>query len=141
VSESDPIGSEVRRARRERRLGSGAVCVLCGFVDPAALLRVGRSTLEHHHVLGRLHAEEVTVRLCRNCHALETERMRDAGIPLQLNPQRHVIETVEAILLALATFLRSLAAALERHGSDLADLVPELDRAVPGWRDVGGRTS
>jgi hypothetical protein len=137
LTKPDSVGSEVRKARRERRLGARAACVLCRFSDPAALHRVDRSLLERHHVLGRVHAEEVTLPLCRNCHALETERMRDAGIPLD-HERRHLLETLEAVLLGLATFLRSLAAALERYGSDLAALIAQLDQGIPSWRDIGG---
>jgi hypothetical protein len=139
VSEPDPIGNEVRRVQRKRRIGRDAVCVLCGFADLAALMRVRRTLLEDHHVLGAAHAPAVTVALCRNCHAIESERLRDAGIPLGSDPQRSVVEVVEIVLRGLALFLRSLADALEQFADQLQVLVAGLDRHFPGWREIEKR--
>jgi hypothetical protein len=133
---SDPIGNEARAARRERRLGDALGCVLCGYRDPAALIAEHRATLESHHVLGRAHQADLTVVLCRNCHAIQTERMRDGGVALERDPSLSVLETVVAVLRALAVFLRSLAVSLEDWATRLAALVVALDQAMPSWRTL-----
>jgi hypothetical protein len=134
---NDPIGNDVRRTRRARRLGESPRCVLCGYQDPDALMVVERSTLETHHVLGRANHPDLTVLLCRNCHALEGERMRDADVPLAHDRRGTVLDTVEAGLRALALFLRSLAAAIEGWATALAALAAALDRELPTWRELG----
>ena len=136
MSGPDPIGNETRRARRERRLGSNAVCLHCGRDDSAVLIRVERSLIEHHHPLGVLRASAVTVPLCRNCHVIETERMRDASIPLDPDAERSIVEVVEIVLRAAAIFLRSLADAFDQFADRLRRLIAELDRRFPGWREL-----
>jgi hypothetical protein len=101
-----------------------------------ALVRVERSLLEDHHPLGRKHGPGVTMLICRNCHAVETERMRDAGIPLDSDDERSVVEVVEIVLRAAAILFRSLAEAFEQFADRLHRLIAELDRNVPGWREV-----
>jgi hypothetical protein len=135
VSRPDPIGNEVRKARRERRLGPNAVCVLCGFADPAALVLVHRSLLEKHHPFAVAHVPGATVPLCRNCHALQTERMRDAAIPLT-GDDLSELEVIEAVLRAHAIFLRADADALERFVDDLDLRINDLDERFPGWREL-----
>ena len=136
MSQPDPLRNEVRKARRSRRVGIDAACVLCGESNPDVLIRVGRSVLEQHHVLGAAHAPSVTVPLCRNCHAIETERMRDAGISLERDHGRAVVEVIEIVLRAQALYLRSHAEASERFAAHLREHVEMLDRGYPGWRDA-----
>jgi hypothetical protein len=135
VSRPDPIGNAVRKARLERRLGPNAVCVLCGFADLAALVLVHRTFLEKHHVFAVAHVPGATVPLCRNCHAIQTERMRDAGIPLTDN-DRSTLEVLEAVLRANAIFQRAQADAWESFADDTRRLIDDLDERDPGWRDL-----
>ena len=141
MTEPDPIGNETRKARRERHLGPNSRCLLCGRDDPLTLLRVDRSLLDAHHPLGRKRMPELTVLLCRNCHAIETERMRDARIPLDEDAERSVVEVVEIVLRAAAVFLRSLADAFDQFADRLPRLIVELDRRFPGWRELEWETS
>jgi hypothetical protein len=46
-------------------------CALCGYADPAALLRMSRSLLELHHLGGVAHGGPEVI-VCRNCHAILT---------------------------------------------------------------------
>ena len=47
--EYDPLKSELRRLRREARLGEKACCILCGESDLKGLIPVKRKLLEKHH--------------------------------------------------------------------------------------------
>jgi hypothetical protein len=134
VSRPDPIGNEVRKVRRARRLGT-AVCFLCGFADPVALVRANRTLLERHHPLAIAHAPAATVPLCRNCHALETERMRDAGIPL-MKDNLSDLDVIEAVLRAQSVFLRDEADAWAGFAADLRRRIDDLDCRDPKWRDL-----
>ena len=135
MSQPDPIGNEVRRVRRERRLGPNAVCVLCGFADPRALVRLQRSFVELHHPLAVAHGPGATVPLCRNCHAIETERMRDAAIPLN-GDELSTPEVLSAVLRADAVFLRAQADAFEGFAERAQRLTTQLDDQFPGWREL-----
>src|SRR3989442_15856693 len=76
--ERDPIQNDIRRARRERRLGPGAVCLLCGETDSEVLIK--------HHILGRANDKYLIGDLCRNCHekAHEAERTSPEAFISQL---------------------------------------------------------
>ena len=135
MSRPDLIGNEVRKARRERRLGPNAVCFLCGFADPAALLLVQRTSLERHHVFGVGHIPRATVPLCRNCHALLTEQMLDAAVPLA-GQHLSKLEVIEAVIRARVVFLRADADASQAFADDLQLLINDLDEHLPGWREL-----
>ena len=95
----------------------------------------GRSLLEKHHPFAAAHVPGATVPLCRNCHAIETERMRDAGIPLT-NDDLTTLEVLEAVLRANATFQRAQADAWEGFADATRSLITELDERDRGWRDL-----
>src|SRR5688500_6013898 len=78
--EHDAVNNAARHSRRSRRLGPDARCLLCPQTDPRALSHYPRVVLEEHHVVARLNDNELTVVLCRSCHAIETDRQRDAGV-------------------------------------------------------------
>ena len=63
----DPMDGPRRRHRIQQRLGPDARCVMCG--ETAGLMPVRRSILEQHHVAGEAHEPELTIVVCRNCHA------------------------------------------------------------------------
>ncbi len=72
----------VRRQSKELRLGlPNPTCTVCGFSAVEALLRVPASKipkrlLERHHLAGRA-ANDFTVILCRNHHAILTDWQED----------------------------------------------------------------
>jgi hypothetical protein len=134
-SEPDPIANSRRKARRAAKLPPDAACVLCGEATPEALLLVDRTVLEQHHPLGETYAPNLVVPLCRNCHAVETERMRDLGVELT-RAKRPLPETLASVLAALGGFLIGLGRALLAWSRELADLTRALDREFPGWREL-----
>jgi hypothetical protein len=130
----DPIGEDARRARRERRLGPEAACVICGETDPAVLLRVGRSLLDQHHLGGKVNDPELTVVVCRNHHAVLTEAGRVSGIELDRRAERSSLERLEAVLRGLADLFALLVQALRGWADELRDTICRLDEGWPGWR-------
>jgi hypothetical protein len=138
LPEPDPIRADRRRARRRASLAADAACLLCGIRDIDALLPAGRSLLEDHHVLGRAATSELTVVLCRNCHAMQTARQHDhAALPPLGNGaiSDSVLERVARGLISLAVFLHELAHTLQGLASQLLAVVRQLDVTTPGWRD------
>lgn len=119
-----PSRNPARDARRkielsERLANERPVCIYCGCAEPALLRRVSRPFLEKHHPLGRNHDPDLTVFVCRNCHALAHERLLDARVDLQ--PESDPIKQVATMLNAeavhheaLARTKRKQAALLER---------------------------
>src|ERR1700728_4412268 len=80
TTQPDPVGNEVREARRLRRLGAKRVCAFCGHADLAALIAGNRRTTEEHHFLGRANDATRLVTLCLNCHAGATARQLNEGM-------------------------------------------------------------
>ena len=129
----DPIANETRRAKRERVLGDDAACVLCGLAKMESLIAVHRNVLEAHHIVGRANDEELTVPLCRNCHAEITEGYRDAGVPLNRPPT--LLHKLAAILRALGAMLIALGQKCAAWAEALINLIQRLDSALPTWRN------
>jgi hypothetical protein len=132
--EHNPIQNDARRARRLRHLGHNNVCIFCGEFDPDALLRVRRSVLEEDHVVGRANDRDLTIVICRNCHAKKHARMRAAGVQLEQTPHRTVIDLLIAILGSLGVFFGVLAEALCEWADRLTALGRALDAKCPCWR-------
>jgi hypothetical protein len=130
--ERNPIGNDARKAARRRRQSAPA-CAACGATDPEAVVGVGRTLLEFHHVAGGANDPEAGAWLCRNCHAIATEAQRDVGADLR-HDERDYLERLEAALRSLGSFLALLADRLLAWADGLADLIATLDAAVPGWR-------
>jgi hypothetical protein len=128
----DPIASETRRAKRERLLGDNPACVLCGLATLYSLIAVQRNVLEAHHIVGRANDEQLTVPLCRNCHAEITEGYRDAGVPLNRPPT--LLHKLAAILRALGAMLMALGQRCAAWAEALARLIQRLDSGFPSWR-------
>jgi hypothetical protein len=119
--EKDPIRNDRRRARRARRLGEDATCLLCGYRrNTRALRNVSRHFLEEHHLLGWATDETLTAWLCLNCHAEATDDQLTHGVDLHASPQRPVAEQV-------ADELRQMGAILVRLGERVADDGYRLD--------------
>jgi hypothetical protein len=132
----NPIANDRRAARREHTLGEDAACAFCGERTPETLISVSRTTLEEqHHVSGRTNDSDLTVLLCRNCHALVTEGQLRLGVDLRRDTQRTVLERQEGALISQAAFDRARADAEQRQARQLAALVVRLDRERPDWRE------
>lgn len=137
--EHDPIAADARRERREHDLAPEAVCCSCGE-ENRELLRTVRdrqvktSLLQHHHVAGHANDPDLTIALCRNCHALHTEGQLTVGIALHRDRERAPIERLVNVLRGLAVFFRLLAQALESWARTLAAHVRQLDARIPDWR-------
>jgi hypothetical protein len=109
------IDVEVRRARRERELGEKPICVLCGYSNRYGLRKYHKH--EKHHIVLWRNDWGLTVILCLNCHAEQTERARDRGLLMQ-KPET-VGEKIAAMLRLLKLFLHSLADAVGRWADEL----------------------
>lgn len=129
--DKDPIKTVARRATRKRRLPDDAVCIHCGQEELECLK--AKKLLEEHHVLGVAHDAEVTVALCRNCHAIYSDDQIREGV--QLQPQANLIETAIAMLQGLAAFFRRLVDGFERMIEMLQTGVLRLDASHPDWRE------
>ena len=128
----DPMDGPRRRHRRQQRLGPDARCVRCGETNPECLMPVGRSILEQHHVAGEAHEPELTIVVCRNCHALFSAAQQDDGVPL--TPQPTVLERVIAATKATGSTLRVIGEGLLRLGDRGDGVITRLDAAFPDWR-------
>src|SRR4051812_21663153 len=123
----DPIGADVRKLRRARRLGPNAACVVCGETNPEQLQRVARSLLERHHLAGRANDSELTVVVCRNHHAQLSEAQRDSGTQLQQDRSRRPARRTAALLRGLADFAELSAPSWRRHADELEATDDDMD--------------
>lgn len=117
----NPIKNELRKQRRTEKLGENAACARCGITTPEALIMVGHSLLEAHHVVGKAHDCDLTVPLCRNCHAEVTEGARDAGASMR--PAGSIWERVVMMLRALGSFFLCLGQHLIQWAGELAEAI------------------
>lgn len=135
--ERNPIQNATRKAKRIRKIGPDAVCVLCGETRPEVLIRVPWSFLhQNHHVVGEANDAKLTAVLCLNCHAKETELQRLHGVNLYRDRMRTLPEILVSILRAVAAFLHSLADRFEDWAERLAAFIAALDAHFPEWREL-----
>ena len=120
----NPKKTAVREAKRQRRLPPNAVCSTC---EESAHV-----TLEMHHPMGTAHEPNLTVPLCKNCHAKATDDQYREGVPLSATDS--LPDRLAAILGALAAFFRFLADAFNRLQNQVKEFAGKLDLALPGWR-------
>lgn len=73
--------------------------------------------LEAHHVFGRKRDWELTVVLCRNCHAEITEDLMRAGIPMVR--ERDSRRRTAYALLSAAVFFKKYVESLEKLAQNL----------------------
>lgn len=128
----DPFGPSGRKHRRRRKLGPDARCIGCGASNPTILIRVKRTLLDLHHPLGQAHAPDVTVPVCKNCHAIFSAAQVDDGVPL--DPQATILERQVAIFLAFVSFLGTLAEIWLKWALQGLGLIAGLDADYPDWR-------
>lgn len=149
MPDPDPLGTEVRRARRRRRLGGDAVCVLCDEVDPVKLRlepvsprliqgidltglpRCRRSPFEVDHLVGRALDRSLTLRLCVACHLEVTELRRVVGA--KMGPPPTVLDGLGSALRSLGVVMPKLGQSLTRWGDGALQLRQHLDETFPGW--------
>ncbi len=129
--EEDPVKNDARKADREWILGGEAVCLLCGERDPVKLVRPDKVSFEEHHVAGRAYDPNLTVTLCRNCHAGTHEDLRDAGVTLRQAPT--ILHEIEARLRATGTFLRTLGETLLSSAAELTRYIRSLEHPDDPW--------
>jgi len=136
----------LRTANRSRRraltvggdpdgTGPGPVCVLCGESRLFAL-----HTRQGHHVAGRHNDPELTVPLCLNCHAAQTEAHRRVGVRLRDDPVNPptMVDRLAETLAGASVFLLGLGSRLGDWAVYLRAVVTTLDDQQPGWRDKVG---
>jgi hypothetical protein len=113
---SNKIDREVRRARRDRELGENPTCILCGYSNRYGLRKIYKH--EKHHIVLWRNDWGLTVILCRNCHAEQTETARDEGLLMQ--KPKTCQDKIVTMLRLLKVFLLSLADAVGRWADELA---------------------
>lgn len=128
-----PHAAAARLHRLRQRLGPDARCLTCGTADPTVLMTPSRAFFERHHLLGKAHAPDLTVLVCRNCHAILSAHQGDDAVPL--GPQSTLLERLAAILQALITFLKDLAEFLLALALRLVQFITGLDTHAPTWRN------
>jgi hypothetical protein len=133
-ADPDPIGTDLSRARRTRKLPPNAACVICGHTEPDALKRARRSLLEQHHLAGKVNDDQLTVVLCLNHHREQTARQRGMGVELEEAPATDV-ERLVSMLRGLALFLEALAGSCVEWAERLAAHIARLDANSPAWRN------
>jgi len=129
--DKNPKKTAVREARRQRRFPPDAVCATC---PESALV-----ALEMHHPMGAAHEPNLTVPLCKNCHAKATEDQLREAVPLSATDS--LLDRVAAIFGALAAFFRFLADAFNRLQSQVKEFAGKLDEKLPEWRAELGNGS
>jgi len=133
------VNTEVRAARRNRRIPDGAACALCGETNRLLLLRASAERvkvvlLEFHHTAGAANDAVAGGWLCANHHRIATELQRHAGATLVHDGSRHQLERIEAMLRSTAAFLGQIVEALVRAADYLAAFIRAADRDLPTWR-------
>ena len=108
----------VRGARLLKRFGPDAACAWCGESRLHLLL-------EFHHPAGRAHDPDLTIILCRNCHAIASEGQHCGAVPMKA--QADILARQIARHRALAAFYRDAADSEERAAEDLRDFADSLD--------------
>lgn len=130
----NPIATTGRRARRERRFGPDAACTRCGITTMETLVYVKRRFLEDHHVCGRANNAALTMPVCRNCHAVLTERQQAAGVTF--TPPPTILHQIAAALTSLFAMLHELCERGMDWAHALSRLATDLDGTYPAWRDL-----
>ena len=122
--DKNPKKTAAREAKRKRRFPPDAVCMTCGESAHVAL--------EMHHPMGAAHEPDVTVPICKNCHAEATEEQRRGEVPLSVAD--NFLDRIAAIFGAVAAFCQFLADAFNRLKDRVKEFARKLDAKYPDWR-------
>ena len=117
MPEKNPIQNDARRKAREKALGPNARCLRCGESQWETLVPVRKTLLEAHHIVGKANDATLTVALCRNCHAIQTERLRQSGV--SMDAPTSPVERYAATLRGLAVLFTDLAPRLHAMADEL----------------------
>lgn len=132
--EGDPIKNDARRSKQERRVGKGARCAQCGIGNFETLRPVKASLIESHHVVGRANDSDLVVPLCKNCHALATEKLAQVGA--SMNPPNTVLHKLVEVLKALGAFFTDLGGKCIEWSAEVARLITGLNNQHPTWVEM-----
>jgi len=142
----DLKNAELRAKRRERlnretreiiesaRFGEDASCWLCSESDRAALEWLGQPFVQEHHVAGKHHDRKLKWPVCANCHRRLHALLRDRDVPLRR--QQSIIETVTAVLEALAVFFEVFVQSLRKFAIQMREAIRLFDAAGIDWRSI-----
>lgn len=132
---NDPIKTDARRAKAQRRVGHGAACVRCGESDPLALVAgtnpklcqecyntmLGKKRTESHHIAGKPNSR-VTVELPANDHRAKLSEAQYEWPPQTLrNADGSPLLAAAAALRGIADFIEELIVAFIRQCAELAE--------------------
>ncbi len=122
----NPLRAARRKAQRLAKLlakpGDRPICLLCGCDEIMVLrpikgefVRKHRRLFEEHHVFGRKLDAITVLALCFNCHALITEKLAQAGLTMQREPD--LCKFYRSVLRTMAVHHRSLSDAFWRFAN------------------------
>jgi hypothetical protein len=135
--ETNPAQNDARKARHKRKLRGATTCARCGEKDLAVLVdpeKCSGPLHEVHHVAGRENSKELTVTLCRNCHAKLTEGLRDAGV--DMTKPETLLHQVVNILKALAKLFQNIGKILWDLAVAIAKRLQEVRHLDPVWTEL-----
>jgi hypothetical protein len=135
--ETNPAKNDARKARRRRKLKGAEACALCGEEDLATLVdpdKCKRSMLNVHHVAGKASSDDLTVTLCRNCHAKQTEAHRDVG--LDASRPETLLHQLVSILRGLGQFLMAAGEVLLQIALEIGSRLREGEPLDSVWEKV-----
>jgi len=128
----DPIRNAARKARRTSRVPPGTACP-CGESDPTVLVKVGRTTLDFHHIAGEAKDPELGMFLCPTCHRRRQIELERAGVNLTRRP-RNLLEVIAAVLTGVGQTLKAVGEHLLAYAEQLWAFIVALDADCPQWR-------
>ena len=112
----NPARAARRQAEALEQLGTEQPrCIYCGNTDP---LIVRRRRIENHHIVGRK-SDPMDVPACLNCHAVASEALRDADVPMVC--EKEATAFARAIFLALSVHFSLLAKACRRFAKKMEE--------------------
>jgi hypothetical protein len=131
LSSPNPAANDRRRSSRQRKLGPGAACAICGIRNEEALL------LHRHHVGLEGNDPAVVCVLCLNDHAIAQERLRSIGLCEWEGLTESPIERQLAARRGRADFWRLLAESEDKDVETTEAFLAWLDAEGVDWRRWG----
>lgn len=127
--EKHPMKNDARKEKRRRTFGDPIEqCLVCGVRNPEEADELGVNLLERHHLAGRKLEPDLTVVVCKPCHEVLQEGLRDAGLE-ELIPDSS-LERTGGLCLGLADLFEVLIGVLRNRGRELFRLREDLDSMV-----------